>query len=129
MFDVRSGKIRKVGYTNAGREKINLNNKDYEAVIASESDHPELVSLSLKITEGSSDSWVASRRLSTWVADNIDGSVYGGSAYDTFKRGNGACGFRSLLLAALCRAAGIPARVVWGCLYTPEYGGSFGHHG
>ncbi len=38
MFDVRSGKIRKVGYTNAGREKINLNNKEYEAVIASESD-------------------------------------------------------------------------------------------
>ncbi len=129
MFDVRSGKIRKVGYTNAGREKINLNNKDYEAVIASESDHPELVSLSLKITEGSSDSWMATRRLSTWVADNIDGSVYGGSAYETFKRGNGACGSQSLLLAALCRAAGIPARVVWGCLYTPEYGGSFGHHG
>ena len=34
-----------------------------------------------------------------------------------------------MLLAALCRAAGIPARVVWGCVYTPEYDGSFGHHG
>ena len=34
-----------------------------------------------------------------------------------------------MLLAALCRASGIPARVVWGCVYTPEYGGSFGHHG
>ncbi len=37
MFDVRSGKIREQEYTNAGREKINLNNKEYEAVIASES--------------------------------------------------------------------------------------------
>jgi transglutaminase-like putative cysteine protease len=31
-------------------------------------------------------------------------------------------------MAALCRAAGIPARVVWGSIYTPEKGGSFGHH-
>ena len=33
-----------------------------------------------------------------------------------------------MLLAAFCRSVGIPARVVWGCLYTLEYGGSFGHH-
>ncbi len=94
-----------------------------------ESDHQELVSLSSKITEGSSDCWEAACRLSTWVAENIDGSINGGSAYETFKRGDGACGSQSLLLSALCRAAGIPARAVWGCLYTPEYGGSFGHHG
>ena len=94
-----------------------------------ESDAPELVCLSKKITEGSSDLWEAARRLSTWVADNIDGSVHGGSALETYKRGDGACGSQSMLMAALCRAAGIPARVVWGCMYTPEYGGSFGHHG
>lgn len=94
-----------------------------------ESDHPELISLSLKITEGSSDCWEATCRLGTWVAENIDGSIHGGSALETFERGNGACGSQSLLMAALCRAVGIPARVVWGCLYTPEYGGSFGHHG
>jgi transglutaminase-like putative cysteine protease len=32
-------------------------------------------------------------------------------------------------MAAFCRAVGIPSRVVRGCLYTPEYGGSFGSHG
>jgi hypothetical protein len=94
-----------------------------------ESDNPELISLSSKIVEGSSDCWEATCRLSDWVAENIDGSIHGGSALETFERGNGACGSQSLLLAALCRAVGIPARVVWGCLYTPEYGGSFGHHG
>ncbi len=94
-----------------------------------ESDDPELVDLSLKITEGSADYWEAACRLSAWVDENIDGSVYGGSAYETFERGNGACGSQSMLLAALCRAAGIPARVVWGCMYTPAYDGSFGHHG
>ena len=94
-----------------------------------ESDAPELVSLSKKITEGSSDLWEAACRLSTWVADNIDGSIHGGSALETYKRGDGACGSQSMIMAALCRASGIPARVVWGCMYTPEYGGSFGHHG
>jgi len=94
-----------------------------------ESDDPELVSLALRITEGSADFWEAACSLSNWVAENIDGSLSGGSALETFKIGHGACGSQSLLLAALCRAAGIPARVVWGCLYTPEYGGSFGHHG
>jgi len=94
-----------------------------------ESDNPELVSLSSKIVEGSSDLWEATCRLSNWVAGNIDGSIHGGSAFEAFERGNGACGSQSLLLAALCRSAGIPSRVVWGCLYTPEYGGSFGHHG
>jgi hypothetical protein len=94
-----------------------------------ESDAPELDSLSASITEGSPDMWEAACRLSNWVAENIDGSVQGGSALVTFQRGDGACGSQSLLLAALCRASGIPARVVWGCMYTPEYGGSFGHHG
>jgi hypothetical protein len=108
-------------------------NQDIKSYLVSEemieSDHPELTSLSLKITEGSSDCWEATCRLSTWVAENIDGSIHGGSALETYNRGNGACGSQSMLLAALCRASGIPARVVWGCLYTPEYGGSFGHHG
>jgi len=110
----------------------NFNQELIEYLIAEEmieSDNPELSSLSSKIVEGSSDLWEATCRLSDWVAENIDGSVHGGSALETFERGNGACGSQSLLLAALCRAAGIPSRVVWGCLYTPEYGGSFGHHG
>jgi len=93
-----------------------------------ESDHPELAGLSSEITKESRDTWEAACRLSNWIAENIDGSIHDGSALETLKRGDGACGSQSLLMAAMCRAAGIPARVVWGCLYTPEYGGSFGHH-
>ena len=94
-----------------------------------QSDKPELAKLAREITEGSRDYWEATLWLSNWVADSIDGSVLFGTAYETYKRRKGACGSQSMLLAALCRAAGIPARVVWGCLYTPEYGGSFGSHG
>ena len=114
------------GIRNVFEEDVSIYLKPEEMI---ESDHPELVSLSASITEGSSDIWEAACRISNWVADNIDGSLQGGSALVTFNLGNGACGSQSLLMAALCRAAGIPARVVWGCLYTPEYGGSFGHHG
>jgi transglutaminase-like putative cysteine protease len=93
-----------------------------------QSEDPEIKELASGLTEGSKDFWEASCRLSFWVADNIKGSIYGGSALETLKRGDGACGSQSMLLAALCRASGIPARVAWGCVYTPEYGGSFGHH-
>jgi len=94
-----------------------------------QSEDPEIQELALSITAGSKDFWEATCRLSTWVAAYIEGSVTGGSALETLQRGDGACGSQSMLLAALCRASGIPARVVWGCVYTPEYGGSFGHHG
>jgi hypothetical protein len=94
-----------------------------------QSEDPEIKELALKLTEGSGDFWEAACRLSTWVAEHIEGSIVFGSALETLQRGNGACGSQSMLLAALCRASGIPARVVWGCVYTPEFGGSFGHHG
>ena len=94
-----------------------------------QSDNPELEQLAREITNGSKDYWEATLRLSNWVADNIDGSILFGTAYETYKSRKGACGSQSMLMAALCRSVGIPARVVWGCLYAPEYGGSFGSHG
>ncbi len=93
-----------------------------------ESDDPVLVGKALQITEGSENVWVAACRISRWVADNIEGSIIDGSARDTYDRGSGLCGAQSYLMAAMCRAAGIPSRVVWGCMYTPKDGGSFGHH-
>ena len=33
------------------------------------------------------------------------------------------------LVTAFCRAVGIPARVVWGAMYAPNFGGGFGQHG
>ena len=94
-----------------------------------ESDDPELEALAEKITEGSKNVWEASCKISKWVATNIKGSILDGSAKETYETRSGLCGAQSRLMAALCRAAGIPARVVWGCMYTREMDGSFGHHG
>lgn len=94
-----------------------------------EADHLLLINEAQKITEGSKDSWEAAVRLSKWVAENIHGAVPGGtSAINTFKTKEGECGSHSRLLAAFCRAVGIPARLSVGCMYTPYLGGSFGQH-
>jgi transglutaminase-like putative cysteine protease len=95
-----------------------------------ESADPVLIKKAEEITKGSKDSWEAACRLSKWVADNISYAIPGGgTARKTYDIKAGECGAHSILLAAFCRGVGIPARVVWGCMYTPNYGGSFGQHG
>ena len=94
-----------------------------------QSDDPVLVEKARAIAEGSADSWEAAVRLSTWVAENIGYEIPGGlTARGVYDMRVGECGGHSVLLAAFCRAVGIPARAVWGCMYTPMGGGSFGQH-
>jgi hypothetical protein len=95
-----------------------------------ESDHPDILNESQKITQGATDSWDAAVRLSKWVAHNIRGAIPGGgSAINTYNMREAECGGHSRLLAAFCRAVGIPARLSIGCVYTSHHGGSFGQHG
>jgi tetratricopeptide (TPR) repeat protein len=94
-----------------------------------ESDDPLIINEARSITEGSQDSWEAIVRLSKWVGEEIRYAIPGGtSAINTYKTREGECGSHSRLLAAFCRAVGIPARLSIGCMYTPNYGGSFGQH-
>ena len=89
-----------------------------------------LIEKAREITKGSHDSWEAARRLSRWVSENIHGAIPGGgTARGVYDSRSGECGGHSFLMAAFCRAVGIPARVVWGCLHLPERGGIFGQHG
>jgi len=92
-----------------------------------ESDDPVLSGKAEEITAGSGNRWDAACRIARWVGDNISG-LASGSARETYDSRRGLCGEKSLLTAAFCRAVGIPARVVWGYMYTLEYGGSFGQH-
>lgn len=95
-----------------------------------ESEDTVLVQKAKELTDGARDSWEAAKRLSRWVAEEIGYDIPGGaSARNTYDLKEGECGSHSRLFAAFCRAVGIPARVVWGCMYVPNYGGSFGQHG
>ena len=93
-----------------------------------ESDDPVLVEMAKKITMGSTDSWDATKRICTWVAENINYSIPGGGARKTFDTRAGECGAHSKLVASFCRASGIPCRIVFGSMYTPNLGGGFGNH-
>ncbi len=95
-----------------------------------ECDDPILIEKAQDIVKGSKDSWDAATKLSKWVAENIHYAIPGGgTAKKTFEIRAGECGAHSMLLTAFCRAVGIPARVVWGAMYAPNYGGGFGQHG
>ncbi len=94
-----------------------------------ECEDPVLIEKAHELTEGSADSWEAAGRLSEWVAENISYAIPGGgTARKTYDIRAGECGAHSFLLATFCRAVGIPARVVWGCMYVPNQGGAFGQH-
>ena len=95
-----------------------------------ESDDPVLIEQARKITDGSKDSWEAAVRIAQWVSDEITYAIPGGmTARKTYDTRAGECGAHSLIVTGLCRAVGIPARVIWGCMYIPNFGGAFGQHG
>ncbi len=94
-----------------------------------ESNNPKIINEALGITIGAEDSWDAAKLLSKWVAENIHYAIPGGgTALGAYKMRAGECGAHSMLLAAFCRAVGIPARVVFGGMYVPNKGGAFGQH-
>lgn len=49
------------------------------------------------------------------------------SALETYKAGFGDCGEHAVLLAAMLRASGVPARVVFGVVYMPSRKGYYYH--
>jgi transglutaminase-like putative cysteine protease len=94
-----------------------------------ESDDPILIKEAQEITSGAKNSWEAANLLSRWVAEKIHYAIPGGgSARGAYDMKAGECGAHSMLLAAFCRAVGIPARVVYGGMYVPNQGGAFGQH-
>jgi transglutaminase-like putative cysteine protease len=103
--------------------------KYLEPEIMIECDDPLIINEAAQITSGAKDSWDAVVRLSRWVAENIAGALPGGvSAINTLRTMEAECGGHSRLLAALCRAVGIPSRLAVGCMYLNYYTGGFGQH-
>jgi transglutaminase-like putative cysteine protease len=81
-------------------------------------------------TAGESDPWKAAQLMEQWVQRNLKKKNFStllASAAEVAKDLSGDCTEHAVLLAAMCRARGIPARVAVGLVYVPEPS-SFGGH-
>jgi hypothetical protein len=99
-----------------------------------QSDAKEIIALSKKAVGDAKDAAAAAKRIENFVRQYISDknlSVGYASALEVAQSKEGDCTEHAVLTAALCRAAGIPAQVVFGILYIDEYEGRtdvfFGH--
>ncbi|MBM3496347.1 MAG: transglutaminase domain-containing protein, partial [Armatimonadetes bacterium] len=93
-----------------------------------ESDDPEIKALAKQLTAGCATTWDGVVKIGAWVKQNITYEITGSGARECLRTRKGDCGPHSWLTIALCRAAGIPARITGGVLYSRMLGGSFGQH-
>ena len=96
--------------------------------------HPEIISLAKESVGGKRNALEAAKAIEAFVGTYIDSkdlSVGYASALEVARSRQGDCTEHAVLTAALCRAAGIPARVVLGVAYVDAFidsGHCFGGH-
>lgn len=89
-----------------------------------------VIELAAKAVGNATDPWEKVRRISKWVAQNLTNKNFEigfASASEVARNLTGDCTEHGVLVAAMCRASGIPARVVVGLVYVDRLGG-FGFH-
>jgi transglutaminase superfamily protein len=95
-----------------------------------QSDNPKIVTMARSILPRETDPWEIAVQIERIVKKHIRRTDYSqafASAADVVEQGEGDCTEHAVLLAALCRARGIPARVAIGLVYVPAAQG-FGYH-
>jgi hypothetical protein len=94
------------------------------------SNDPRVIELARKAASGANDPWEKAKTIESWVARNIrdkNFSVAFAPASEVAQNLTGDCTEHGVLTAAMCRAVGVPARVVVGLVYAENLGG-FGFH-
>ena len=94
------------------------------------SDDSRVRSLAQRVTRGVADPWTKAQRMNRWVFQNMRSknfTVGFAGANEVARNLTGDCSEHAVLLAAMCRASGIPARVVVGLVYVDRHQG-FGYH-
>lgn len=87
-----------------------------------QSDDPEIKRKAKQIIGNTRDAAEAAKRILDWVYTNIEKRATASvpSAVDVLKTREGDCNEHSILYAALCRAVGIPAKIVVGLVYLND---------
>jgi hypothetical protein len=98
-----------------------------EATAFLQSDDERVVRLAREVVGQEKDAAAVARRLMDWVYENLEKrpTVSLPSALEVLEDGAGDCNEHAALMAALSRAAGLPARLVVGVVYT---GNGFFYH-
>lgn len=95
-----------------------------------QSDDPKIVALANSVAADETDSWKLAMELEKLVKTTIRLKTFSqafSTAAEVAEIREGDCTEHAVLLAALARARGIPARVVIGLMYVPS-AQSFGYH-
>lgn len=93
-----------------------------------QSDEAEIIAIAKEAVGSEINAWRAAQKLERWVNINLTNKGYGvgfASALEVCRDRSGDCSEHAVLLAALCRAVGIPTKVSMGVLYI---GGIWGGH-
>jgi hypothetical protein len=112
-----------VGPETVGDEFLRAN-----AMITSRDDR--VMELARKAVGVANDPWEKAKAIEHWVAKNLrdkNFSVAFAPASEVARDLSGDCTEHGVLTAAMCRAAGVPARIVVGLVYAENLGG-FGFH-
>lgn len=94
-----------------------------------ESTHPEITAKARELTAGLANNTEKARAIFAFVQQYI---TYGGAnsnkgALSALRTRTGVCEDYAALFVALCRASGIPARIVYGQAANQNNGGFYGH--
>lgn len=95
-----------------------------------QSDDPLIVEAAEEVAGAADDPWEIATSLEIYVHKTLNSQAFSqafASAADVIRSKQGDCTEHAVLLAALCRAKQIPARVVMGLVYSRAAGG-FAYH-
>ena len=91
-----------------------------------QSNDPKIIALAKKAVGSEKDAYKAAKKIEAFVADYITEanlSIGYATASEVLQRRTGDCTEFAVLTAAMCRAAGIPARVAVGVAYVGDWQG------
>ncbi len=93
----------------------------------------DILSKALEITEGLSSNMEKAKKIQQYVIAHVEFNQEYSKSFDikaskTLEQGCGTCMNFSRLYVALCRAAGLPARTIWGIIYSYEDNGIYDNH-
>jgi transglutaminase-like putative cysteine protease len=120
----------------AGGGKVEMSPKQVKEFLKAnfflDSDEESIQNLAERIVGKEEDPWEKAKRIEKWVYDNMTPSNEVGfaRASQICKDLKGDCRQHAMLSAALCRAAGLPARTAVGLIYVrdPRRGPVMGFH-